>query len=1211
MRLLIVISWLLLPVAACLAQQDPVINRIILIGDAGELTNGKVPSVEKARALFNINDGVTSVIYLGDNIYKEGLPDSLAKDFSEKKNILDQQISLVKDTRAKAWFIPGNHDWKKSKDGGWQQILNQSHYISTLQLPNVDFLPKGGCPGPEELVVNDKLVIVFMDSQWFIEPLDKPGIESNCESQTEEEVMIALRELIAIHSDKLMLIVMHHPLYTYGPHGGYFTIKQHIFPFTDAVHGLYIPLPIIGSLYPITRGWFGTPQDRNSPKYKNLILEMEEAIKKHSNVVLATGHEHSLQYIEKDSVSFIGSGSGSKSTRVKKGKYSLFAEDEVGFAVLEITQSGKVKVNFYDEKSGSSNQPLYSRQLKDVPPKAAPVIPETFVFNFPDSATTVGSSKLKWGSGFKRMMQGTNYRKEWAEPVTAWVIDIGKEKGGLTPIRRGGGHQTKSLRLEDPTGKQWVLRGVEKTVTDASLPPEFRGTFVKDLVSDGVSASYPYSALSVPPLAEAAGIPHASPKLVYLPDDPRLGKFRTDFGNTMCLFEEREPGDFRKTVSTFEMIEKLQDDNDHRVDQHALLKARLFDMYIMDFDRHEDQWRWGVVDEDKGNKYVPVPRDRDQAFFINVGLVPWYASQPWVTPQIQGFRSKARNIKTYNFNGRNIDRSFLNEMTEEDWKKGAGELVNAMTDDVIETALAQQPDEVKKFQNQDIIRKLKERRSYYPGEMLKYYNFISKTVHVSGSNKKELFDINREKNGGVTVTVYKITKEGKVSTKMYERKFDPGITKELRLYGLGGDDKFYIHGNGRDIKIRTIGGAGKDEFENKSRGRMLAYDMNTEDNKVNGRIADKFSSKPEVNSFDRMYFKYNVWIPFISAYWNPDDGLFLGASVKHIRHGFRKNPYAQSHTFVFNHALSTQAYQFLYAGEFIHVLGSLDLLLTADIKSPNRVSNFYGYGNETVYDKTKPGEFRYYRARYDLIEMSALLRKRWKHVSIIYGPAYQFFKFDSVENAGKFITTPESGIDIADVSKKKEFIGGEARLIIDTRNNPVIPLRGIYWETIFRPLRGVNAASRDAYRVNSEFSVYLSFSRNPKVVLAARVGGGKSYGSYEYYQAQYLGGNLGFTGFSLRGFRKDRFAGESMVYNNIDLRLKIADFRTYLFPGSLGLVFFHDMGKVWVEGKDSKTWHRGYGAGFWISPMRRIVFVFNYSQSKDGIYPIISGSFHF
>ena len=143
---------------------------------------------------------------------------------------------------------------------------------------------------------------------------------------------------------------------------------------------------------------------------------------------------------------------------------------------------------------------------------------------------------------------GANYRKEWNTPVKAPVLNLATESGGLTPLKRGGGKQTKSLRLEDPNGKQYTLRTIQKFITDKTLPGDLQSEAAADLVSDGVSASYPYASLSVIQLAEAAGIPYGKVKLVYIPDDPRLGENRKEFANMLATLEEREPAGIKKSI---------------------------------------------------------------------------------------------------------------------------------------------------------------------------------------------------------------------------------------------------------------------------------------------------------------------------------------------------------------------------------------------------------------------------------------------------------------------------------------------------------------------------------------------------------------------------------------------------------------------------------------------------------------------------------------
>jgi len=817
-----------------------------------------------------------------------------------------------------------------------------------------------------------------------------------------------------------------------------------------------------------------------------------------------------------------------------------------------------------------------------------------------DSAISAGSTSFKTNSS-KNIWMGANYRKEWLTPIKAPIINISTEKGGLTPVRRGGGKQTKSLRLEDPSGKQYTFRSIQKFITAKTLPPELQSEAAEDLVADGVSASYPYATLSIPPLADAVGIPYGKVKLVYIPDDPKLGEFREDFGNMLALFEERLPDSINKSYDTNEVADKLKDDNDNMVDQLALLRVRILDMFIMDFDRHEDQWQWGAFDIPKGKMFYPIPRDRDQAFFTNRGLIPGMLKWPWLVPQIEGLKPKSNNINRFNFAARNVDRFFLNGLTEQDWQKEVDAFLPKMTDELIEKALNQQPTEIKSISADKIINILKQRRKYLAAEVMQYYRFLSQIVSITGSDKKELFDITKNNDGSVLVQVYKITKEGVQSTKMYERTFDPAITKELRLYSFGGDDKFVIKGNDDKIKIRMIGGDGEDSFESTDGGKGLIYDVKSEHNSITGHLKNKMANDTIVNSFERIYYKYNQAIPFLSVNYNQDDGLFLGFSLKFIKHGFRKLPYKSMSEFAVTHAVATNAFSFRHYSEHIGVFGKhTDLLTDIDIKAPNNTTNFFGYGNASVYVKSSPGKYKYYRARYNLGDISLLLRKRFSEkVMMIFGPTFQFYKLNMDDNTGRNIITPPADINPATLYAKQSYFGGKFELIADTRDNKVVPMRGIFWQAKLRYLSGLNNDSYTVTQLNSDFTFYLTIIRKT-LILTNRIGGGHNFGDFEFYQAQYLGSED-----NLRGYRKYRFAGKSKMFNNTELRWRVANFRTYLFPGALGLLFFYDTGRVWDDVNTSTKWLNGYGAGFWISPLKKLVFSISYTASKEDKLPLI------
>jgi hypothetical protein len=822
-----------------------------------------------------------------------------------------------------------------------------------------------------------------------------------------------------------------------------------------------------------------------------------------------------------------------------------------------------------------------------------------------DSVTVAGGhfntshKRIKW--------MGANYRKEWNTPMTVPVIDLATEHGGLTPLKRGGGKQTKSLRLEDPQGRQYTLRSIAKFITSKTLPGDLQSDAAADLVSDGVSASYPYAALSIPILAEAAGIPHGTARIVYISDDPKLGEFRKDFANMMALYEERLPDSVEKGYNTEEITDKLEKDNDNMVDQLALLKIRILDMFVMDLDRHEDQWTWGANDNGKGKTFYPIAKDRDQAFYINQGFLPGIIKGQSLVPQLEGFKARSKDIRRFNFASRNLDRFFLTELNEQDWKQTAEAFVSKMTDGVIESALAQQPKEIRDISAGKIISVLKERRKYLVEEVMDYYQFISEIVSVTGSDKKELFDITRNDDGSLLLQVFKIDKDGQQSIKMYDRKFDAAVTKEIRLYGFDGEDKFQVHGSNDKMKIRMIGGGGQDVFENQAKsGGGVVYDKKDGNNTVKGSFKNKMANDTIVNSFQRIYYKYNETTPFISGAYNKDDGIFLGFSLKTIRHGFRRTPYKTMNKISVNRAFATGAFNFRYQNEFIGAFGPhSDFLTDIEIRAPRNTTNFFGYGVNSVFIKSK--KIDYYRTRYNLGLFSFLLRHNFSpKVSLTVGPVFEYYDLNKEDNLKKnIILTPPSGLNYNTLFHHQFYAGGKLTLLVDTRNNKINPQKGITWESTVRHLSGLNDSSYSFTQLNSSFSFYVNIVPD-RLTLANRTNGGINFGKTEFYQAQYLSGEE-----DLRGYRKNRFAGKTKFSNQTELRLRLANFKTYLFPASFGIMAFIDAGRVWVDNDVDKKFFTGFGGGVWFSPLRRILLSLSYAVSKEDKMPVFGLGWRF
>jgi len=1210
-----IFCWLVIlflsPSTITLAQQslEKVNQRFIIIGDAGKLKDGKNAVVEAAAKYISVSDSNTTVLFLGDNIYPKGLPDEENKTYPSSAAVLKTLMTPFKNYQAKVYVVPGNHDWQKGGTDGWRNIKRQGQFVNGLNQGNTFFVPEDGCPGPREININDDVVLVIMDTQWWLHTNNKPGSDDDCDCKTEEEVLTRLRDIAYRNSGKKILFAAHHPLRSYGPHGGYYTWKQHIFPFIDLSKKAYLPVPIVGSLYPLIRGAFGNVEDLMHPLYKGMIKGIENALSEAQDVTFVGGHEHNMQLIRDAKRNYVVSGSAANRERVKISEKTLFASDENGFSEILYASDGEQIIQYHsvDEEGKHTIRYTYHVPQVEIRKKEKALLNDE---TFPDSITVRIAPQYNEVSNGHRKIWGEHYRKIWATPVALKVFKINQQNGGLTIIKKGGGQQTKSLRLQDSNGKQWVLRTIQKN-PEMALPPNLRATIAKTIIQDQISAANPFAPLAVPILADAIQVPHANPKILFVPDDPALGIYRGEFANTICIFEEREPG-AEETLSTIKVMEKLEEDNDNRVDQKAVLRARMLDLLIGDWDRHEDQWRWKQEKIKKKTIYSPIPRDRDQVFYINTGIIPSIASRKWLLPKFQGFSSTVRDVNGFMYNGRYFDRSFLNELERTEWEEVILKIQSSITDEVINQSVRQLPDTIFKLIGNTLINDLISRRNNLLKTGLTYYSFLSKAIDVPASDKRDLFRVDTKPDGDAIITLQKIKKDNSAGDTIYRRTIEKETTKEVRLFGRGDKDGFVANGNYKPgFKIRMIGGGSVDSFyvsHSTASAQLLIYDRSDKENKYPKRGALLRTSKDEnVNQYDSRSFRYDRLAPLATFAINLDDGLMLGAGGVYTKYGFRREPFAARHSLLVGKALATNASFLRYKGDITNVIGHADLDMYFNMAAPNNTVNFFGVGNETTSKRISDAGIRYYRTRYNLVDMQVKLK--WslsKHFKIFAGPAAQFFNMNLDDNIGRFIIEYAQQQNDSSLFGQKTFVGGVFGYEVDTRNNTMLPTRGIYWRTSVVSMQQVVKSSNRFTQIRTDMSMYLSFSRNPKIVIAHRIGGGTSFGEPQFFQMFSIGGEG-----HLLGYRKYRFTGNSMMYDNVELRFKLFDFASFLFPGTVGLVAFNDVGRIWATNEESSKWYWGFGGGFYIIPAQTIVVTALAGYSEEGVLPYINMGFRF
>jgi hypothetical protein len=365
-------------------NENEVAHRLLLIGDAGAPATGGEPVLLALERYASSIPNKTTIVFLGDNIYKDGMPDKSSDSRNDAERRIDAQIDVIRHTGARGIFIPGNHDWANGRPEGWNYIKNLGNYIDSVANDDairVHLYPPGGCPGPLNANLDRVVSVIILDTQWWLHNYRKPGSTdpARCQYTTERSVLRALKEQLrhGALSKRWVVLAAHHPLQSHGPHNGFADLKAHLFPLTDLHERFWLPLPVIGSIVMLVR-WIHSPnsEDFSSPRYKHMRTTLQGALKEVAEVgavpiVYAAGHDHSLQVItgtEANAIYLVsGSGSKSETTRVGHSDSTLFAHSHPGFMVMDFVRNGNVRLAVIEATGrGSRPKEVYSIFLNEM-----------------------------------------------------------------------------------------------------------------------------------------------------------------------------------------------------------------------------------------------------------------------------------------------------------------------------------------------------------------------------------------------------------------------------------------------------------------------------------------------------------------------------------------------------------------------------------------------------------------------------------------------------------------------------------------------------------------------------------------------------------------------------------------------------------------------------------------------------------------------------
>jgi len=486
-----------------------------LIGDAGNSPiDGKAIALQMMEKELQKASKNSTAIFLGDNIYPSGLPKKSDKKRAFAAHQLDAQTSIVKDFKGKTIFIPGNHDWYSK---GLEGVKRQEKYIEDILGKNT-FLPENGCP-IEKIHISDDIELILIDTQWYITNWDRhPTMNDDCEIKTRAKFLDEYSSLVKKARGKTTIVALHHPMYTNGPHNAQYTFKSHM-----------TPIPVLGTVKNLIRSTSGTANvDQSNKRYNELRKRIITLSQENDKVIFVSGHEHSLQYIIEDNLRQIVSGSGAKISGTRNVGGGKFSYGTHGFARLDVFTDGSSYVRFY---SADDNELVFETEVIRAEAKTLnKIYPETFPKEITASIYTKEETEK---SGFHKFLWGDRFRKLYSTPVTAPTVDLDTLYGGLKPVRKGGGNQSKSLRLEDKNGTQYVMRALRKQALrylqavlfkDQYIKGQFEDTVTEELLLDVFTGAHPYAPFAIGILADAAKVYHTNPILFYVPKQKALGE---------------------------------------------------------------------------------------------------------------------------------------------------------------------------------------------------------------------------------------------------------------------------------------------------------------------------------------------------------------------------------------------------------------------------------------------------------------------------------------------------------------------------------------------------------------------------------------------------------------------------------------------------------------------------------------------------------------
>ena len=826
-------------------------------------------------------------------------------------------------------------------------------------------------------------------------------------------------------------------------------------------------------------------------------------------------------------------------------------------------------------------------ELAELDPTPTAVAPERVSFG---TDTVVAAPGQTYSASFvRRFLMGDLNRDLWKIEFPVPVLNLDSVGGGLTPSELSGGKQTLGLRLEGKDGLVYQFRSIVKDASRA-LPGMLQSSPVDDVIQDQMAAQFPLSAAIVAELLNSAGVLVAKPTAVIMPDDPRLGEYREAFAGRMGWIEVRpdersgdRPGfaGSSKVTGSDELFENLIEEPETAINEHEYVRARLIDMFVGDWDRHADNWRWAGFEEGDRMRWDPIPRDRDWAFARIDGVIPRIAGVFY--PKYVGFGDDYPAVKRLMWAGSLLDRRLLGGVDRDVFVEEARALQSAFSDSVIDQALHTLPMEYREVEEERLRKSLRERRDALADRADEFYHLLAGWVDVYGTETSDSVDVEIAEDN-VHVRLFR----GAKRFAGIDRTFVPDETGEVRLYLISGKDVVTVHGSeDSPLRVRIIGTPGFVRLVHGNNGSMLSREgalpiasqlsfHHTHPDNAPPEEAEEASdeieagfAEPATKAWDTRDWG-SQWMLSPAIDYQSEFGFHLGLKLTRFGFGFRQDPHDSR--FDIEGLVSEEPRRITVGVKYEKRIGLQGLATRFEYNGyTSRHSRYYGIGNETV-DEEDEGFYLAFRSYMDL-NASVLYSPPNESWSAWIGP--RFVRWGDLKPANV-----DRIFDTDSVPGLQGFnqTGLQAGLEIDNRDAEDLPRKGSILQIEGRAFPIASGFDGAYGGLSGTFRSYLTLPGPFDPVVHLRLFGERVWGHPPYPEMASLGGRR-----SLPGYRTQRFLGDAAASGSAILRLSLLQLGAAKGIG-MGVFGVATAGRVWIDAieDDGTTLHSGFGGGFFL-----------------------------